>query len=175
MPENPTHPDEPLTSEADLRAVYGLTSKVIAAIRHDQLTENEHWKKNGREIGYTKTGREKMAALMAAPEVDPAADTGAGAIADPLQPPGPAPDPNAPAEDAAPAPDPGEPLTVTNCRLINPRIVMAEKENGDPVRVKIRPSKNLRKGMILNPCFPVDAENGLYQFAGRMPRFPGKW
>jgi len=153
MIENPIT----FTAEADLAPLYGLPLKSLAAIRHRHLTEEAHWKKIGREIRYTAAGLQALAERLQAAEPPPAAPV-----------PG-------PALTAA--------LVITRSRIRNPKLVLAKKSGaavaeGEPapapeiVRVKVKDNAKLRPGMVLDPCEPLDAENGYWVYRGKLPRKP---
>jgi hypothetical protein len=150
MLENPI----PTTAEADLAEHYGVPIKVLAALRNRHLTEEAHWQKNGRAIHYTAAGLVELALHMQAPEALPLV-------------------PAAPPITAR--------LVIVKCRFTNPKLVLAKKSGepaapGEPepapeiVRVKVRSSLKMRPGMVLNPCEPLDLENGYWVFRGKLPR-----
>ena len=147
MSENSTS----ITAEADLAVFYGMPVKTLAALRNRHLTEEAHWQKNGRAIHYTPAGLAALAMQLEGPDSPPLPLTITAA------------------------------LVITKCRFRNPKLVLAKKSGAPPapgepepapeiVRVKVRSSLKMRPGMVLDPCEPLDLENGYWVFRGKLPR-----
>ena len=144
-----------IITESDLRERWGLSKKALAGIRYHQLTENAHWKKEGREIGYTAAGVDALEALLAVQQKDGAETS------------------------TVPAPLEATALVIVKTNFLNPRLVLAKKKEApDPpeiLRVFVKNKTHLRPSMVLNQCFPKDEAAGLWEFRGKLPRHPGKW
>lgn len=78
---------------------------------------------------------------------------------------------------AAGQPEPAGPLSLRVTRLpLNNRILICTDGRRQNLRLKVRPSPNWRPGLEVPDCHPIPSADGdFYEFAGRPPRWPGRW
>lgn len=53
----------------------------------------------------------------------------------------------------------------------NRHLLQVHLQDGTTVNVRVKDSKNFRRGMVL----PLARSGGAYELARRLPRFPGRW
>jgi len=138
---------ESMQSEREVAERMGLTIGVVRMLRTDHLDPAD-WRRSGREILISDTGRKKMAAAL---NLDPVASE----------------ELEAPVIFAD---------VVVKKIVANPRIVMGAVvglEAQGLVRVRVRDASKLVPGMLLAKCAPKSET--LYQYTGRQPRYRGRF
>ena len=137
---------ESMQSEREVAERMGLTIGVVRMLRTDHLDPAD-WRRSGREILVSDTGRKKMAAAL---NLDPVAS-----------------------EELQAPPIVAD--VVVRKIVANPRIVMGlivGHHDVGLVRVRVRNAALMAPGMLLSKC-QYKSET-LYQYTGRQPRFRGR-
>jgi hypothetical protein len=157
-----------MISENDAAAALGCSREYLRDLRKNALERDKHWTMKAREVVLTPEGVEAVrehimlncgSEKVAVDGVVTAKIAVGAALAGIL-------------ERAGKGADE---IEVTVKRMVtNPRIVLADTEDGEEVRVAVRSSKNFRPGMVV-PVRAVDAASGMYELARACPRYPGRW
>ncbi len=171
-----------IATETRLAEALGVARKTLRDVRSEHMEQAVHFgydEAQGGAVVYSQAGieaalghlgisSEKIALLIPhAPPGEPAP------AAQPAE-------TDSAANDDAPEADPEQPLdlarpplveiTVERCFATNRRIITGTLGT-DEVRVRVKNSEKLRRGMVLR-C--THAEDDIYELAERLPRFVGK-
>ncbi len=157
--------------EQELAEVTGIALKNLARTRTRQLRQGHDWQLNGVRVCYSRHGlaavlekitgagvRDGIIAGVRLSELEQKTRLeGAGS--------------------AAAETPPAAAVVIVQARVTrffpNPHLLEATAiEGGRVVHVRVRETKNFRRGMVI----PVQAGmGGVYELARRAPRFPGRW
>jgi hypothetical protein len=164
-------PADVIWTEEWTAQILGIGRKRLRALRAE-MTEGVDWTTRQKSVVFTAKGLERLREMVASePEAAPG-DNGGAPCHDPA--PKDTPDYLMPPE-AFWKPYLETPATWVRIRrvLANPHVLEGERtSDGAVVRLRVRPSPLWKAGMTL-PC--VQLESDYYQYAGKMPRYAGKW
>lgn len=143
--------------ETALVARLGISRAAVKGHRKRALDEGVHWRKAGRVIVYTEAGAARLIEVVGvpAPQDEAKSLTREG-------------------ESKA---DALEELTFVRGGFVNDRVILARREGGEVVTVRVRTSKNFRpadhRGEPMR--FPARFDGGVWMIERPLPRWPGKW
>ncbi len=142
--------------ESELAEVTGLHEKKLREKRSRHLRQGQHWEICAQHVAYTPAGAQLVIEAVLGRELTPE-ELGAALDGSRL----------AVAKPAVPT------LTAKVVKTWpNPWLLTVELPEGQPVNIRVKNSKNFRRGM---EC-PVRLNNqGQYELARRLPRYPGRW
>lgn len=142
--------------EAELAASAGIAEKKFRAERVRYLRQGEHWDIRGQRVAYTPAGLQLVLESLLGREclaAELAAALNGSRLVEP--------------EKKAP------PLVAKVVKTWpNPWLLTVQLPEGRAVNLRVKSSKNFRRGM---ECPVRVNEQGQYELARRLPRFPGKW
>lgn len=153
-------PTEYPHSEDDIRLRLGCSRGALRELRKSaEFPQGAFWEVVGKEVRWSVLGAAKALELL-----------GGVQIADAKE--------NAPSGQPA---LPGEPVvervTLVRGGFPNPRVVLARRENGAEVYVRVPDSRNfvprMRDGSPMT--FQAREDGGQWVLVGRAPRWPGRW
>lgn len=138
--------------EAEAAVELGISRETMREKRTELMTEGQDWIQDGRDIKITP------GALAALKDV----------LSDTLTP------EEKKAADEAPTTQ-GEVKTFTVSRVTrNPKIILAKKEGGEEVRVRVKNNRNFLPGMEVRARQDL-AYDDVFVLEGRCPRYRGRW
>ncbi len=158
--------------QSHLASRLGLSIEEIRLAKKG-LVEGTDWALVGNRIKFTEKGAQEVAAVLGC-SIPPAPKLlGFGAV--PVEIPALPSDSEPPKKNHAN----GAASFLVIRKTANPHILEAYPEGSDPavranqVRIRVKDSQNFTRGMKISarPCLAA----GLYEFTGRVPRWPGKY
>ena len=140
-------------TEKSLSKKLGICKDYVTAYRKESLEEGVDWKKAGRVIVYTPEAVERLMGIVGMGVVPP--DEKKALTREPER------------------KDKEEILTVVKHNLANKNMMVAQRANGEIVRVRVRTAKNF----LPNMTFPATREkgSGVWLCTRSLPRWLGKW
>lgn len=147
-------------SEDDIRLRLGCSRGALRELRKSaEFPQGAFWEVVGKEVRWSVLGAAKALELLGGVQIPAAKE-------------------NAPSGQPA---LPGEPVvervTLLRGGFPNPRVVLARRENGAEVYVRVPDSRNfvprMRDGSPMT--FQAREERGQWVLVGRSPRWPGRW
>lgn len=147
-------------TETELRERLGCPRSALRELRKNAaFPQGQFWEVVGHEVRWSVLGAAKALETLGGV-------TGADASK------------NAPSEAPAHAAGPSlERLAVVRANFPNPRVVLARRENGAEVYVRVPDNRNfvprMRDGSPMT--FQAQESAGQWVLVGRAPRWPGRW
>lgn len=142
--------------ESQLAEATGLHEKNLRRVRAQSLRQNDHWKLREQHVVYSAVGvqlviERLLGRDMTAEELSAALN--GSKLADPV-------------EKTPPL------IGKVSKMYPNPWLLQIELPSGRFINIRVKTSKNFRRGMEV-PLRINDRKN--YELARRLPRFPGRW
>lgn len=142
--------------EAELAEATGIHEKNLRRVRAQSLRQGDHWKLRDQHVVYSAVGAQLVIEKILGRDLKPeelAAALNASRLSEPVE--------KFPAVKAK----------VTKL-YPNPWLIQVELPSGRCTNIRVKTSKNFRRGMEV----PLRVlASGHFELARRMPRFPGRW
>lgn len=157
--------------ETELATATGIAAKVLQKIRQKKLRRGFDWElSSDLRVAYSRPGIVRLLELASGSQVQEGAIAGValGDLEERTRISGQAP--------AAAATPPEELVSATVFKLFpNPHLIEVILDGGQHKLVRVRESKNFRRGMEVPLRLKPEAKPDGFELARRLPRFPGKW